>query len=136
MKREIKDRWVAALKSGTYQQGRGYLKQSDGYNSAFCCLGVLCDLYLQDGLDTSLWCLSEADYTDGQEVFDTPGECTETHLPRVVREWSGIRTDNAEFSMFDEELGGTITECLVDMNDTGAGFEQIAEAIEKNWRAL
>ena len=34
----IKKKWVAALRSGEYEQGQGYL-QKDG---KFCCLGVLC----------------------------------------------------------------------------------------------
>ena len=37
---EIKDKWIAALTSGEYKQGQGYLRLGDTY----CCLGVLCDL--------------------------------------------------------------------------------------------
>lgn len=35
---ELKAKWIAALRSGEYPQGRKRLKSSDGY----CCLGVLC----------------------------------------------------------------------------------------------
>lgn len=41
MTQELKDKWVAALKSGTYVQGRQMLKTPDG---RFCCMGVLCDV--------------------------------------------------------------------------------------------
>ena len=37
---EFKAAWVAALRSGKYQQGRGALRKGD----TFCCLGVACDL--------------------------------------------------------------------------------------------
>jgi hypothetical protein len=40
MKKEIRDRWVTALRSGEYEQGRHDLRRGD----EFCCLGVLCDV--------------------------------------------------------------------------------------------
>lgn len=39
MKRELFNRWMAALESGEYPHTRGYLYQSRG--SGYCCLGVL-----------------------------------------------------------------------------------------------
>lgn len=42
MKKGLKARWVAALRSGKYKQARKVLKRQDG--KAFCCLGVLCDI--------------------------------------------------------------------------------------------
>lgn len=48
---EIKDRWVAALRSGKYKQGRGTLCSYDGLSNerSFCCLGVLADLIDPEG---------------------------------------------------------------------------------------
>jgi hypothetical protein len=40
MKKEIKKRWVDALRSGEFRQGRRYLKRDGKY----CCLGVLCEI--------------------------------------------------------------------------------------------
>lgn len=40
MNPELKAKWVAALRSGKYEQGHEYLNK-DG---KFCCLGVLCDV--------------------------------------------------------------------------------------------
>jgi hypothetical protein len=45
LKPEIKTLWLEALRSGRYKQGFYRLK-SGGDN--FCCLGVLCDLYIQE----------------------------------------------------------------------------------------
>ena len=36
---ELKARWIAALRSGEYTQGRNALKTPEGH---YCCLGVLC----------------------------------------------------------------------------------------------
>ena len=41
MKKGLKARWIAALRSGKYQQGAGALRDAD---NRFCCLGVLCDI--------------------------------------------------------------------------------------------
>lgn len=43
---KLKDKWVTALRSGEYTQGRGGLR----INDTFCCLGVLCDL-----IDPTKW---------------------------------------------------------------------------------
>ena len=62
MNKEIKQKWIEALRSGKYKQTRGKLK---GRNGAFCCLGVLCDIqggkwecaknkYLLDGFYSSI----------------------------------------------------------------------------------
>lgn len=43
-------KWVEALESGKYKQGRGQLNASEG----FCCVGVLCDV-----VDPTKWVDSE-----------------------------------------------------------------------------
>ena len=40
MKSNRKKLWVAALRSGKYEQGKEYLR----WGNKFCCLGVLADL--------------------------------------------------------------------------------------------
>src|SRR3954466_4218538 len=47
---EVKEKWVAALRSGEYKQGRSYLhSQNPDGEDRFCCLGVLCELAVQEG---------------------------------------------------------------------------------------
>lgn len=41
MDKKLKDKWVKALMSGKYEQGRDCLVSGDRY----CCLGVLGDVY-------------------------------------------------------------------------------------------
>lgn len=43
MNPEIKTKWVEALRSGKYKQGKKSLRSREG--DKYCCLGVLCDLY-------------------------------------------------------------------------------------------
>jgi hypothetical protein len=47
MDKAIKVQWVAALRSGQYAQGYQRLREED----RFCCLGVLCDLAMQEERD-------------------------------------------------------------------------------------
>lgn len=42
MKKEIAMRWIEALRSGKYMQGKGRLRS---FYDEFCCLGVLCNLH-------------------------------------------------------------------------------------------
>lgn len=41
MKKSIAMKWVKALRSGKYKQGRKVLKNSEG---KYCCLGVMCEV--------------------------------------------------------------------------------------------
>lgn len=108
--RESVQKWIAALRSGDYQQGTGALCTVDGEQERYCCLGVACDLYSQEHpeLRTST--------QDGQRKF---GRNT-MWLPEEVREWLGLQYGAGEFGMTS----------LSDMNDTGSTFDHIAKTIE------
>jgi len=43
MNKELKDKWVVALRSGKYKQGGDCLRNSR--ENTYCCLGVLCDIH-------------------------------------------------------------------------------------------
>ncbi len=56
MDANLKQTWIAALRSGKYKQGRGALKKiefdfvtDEPKPPTFCCLGVLCDLVDPEG---------------------------------------------------------------------------------------
>lgn len=115
MKRELKEKWLAALRGEQYQQGRGTLRSFD----RFCCLGVLCDV-----IDPSRWA---SEYAPGglyayREEDDTHWESV---VPPNLREKIGL-----EFHACSQ---------LASMND-GIGsewygkpqnFKQIADHIEQ-----
>lgn len=120
MNQEIKDRWIAALRSGEYEQGRGYLK-SDG---KFCCLGVLCDLALKDGIvEADEERSSNVSYGDPANSVD----CSDHVLPWAVRRWAEIDSSLGDEIMVDI----TGHPYLTTVNDKGATFEQIAQIIEE-----
>lgn len=108
MKTEIKQLWIAALRSGEYQQGRGQLHTRD----RFCCLGVLCDI-----ADKNAWTGSQHEWFNHEEM---------TMLPDSVQEWAGLTTD-------DPKLGDAT--CIA-LNDGLDGyyphdFVSIADLIER-----
>ena len=110
MNPEIKARWVAALRSGRYQQGQGFLNK-DG---ALCCLGVLCDLY-----DPDAWVATGDGVAHMNDSVSFP--------PMEVNEWAG-------FDAMPDEIEVSINGCtqgLADHNDSGRTFLEIADAIEE-----
>jgi hypothetical protein len=110
MNLEIKQKWLEALRSGKYEQGRRVLRSAD---DKYCCLGVLCDL-----IDPNAW-------TPGGSYFESIGVCAVKH--RGFYEsmpGGGIREEAG--------LGPYESEKLAEMNDAGESFETIAKYIEEN----
>lgn len=102
MNKDIKDKWVAALRSGNYQQGQGSLRTENRY----CCLGVLCEI-------TGCRWRSEPDMFVALYKDSSTGS---TYIPEQLREELGM-------SLVDEEK-------LATRNDTGATFSELADVIE------
>ena len=109
MNPQIKQKWVSALRSGEYQQGRNYLRTDNG----FCCLGVLCDLYIKE--NQLEWDLTNNGHND--YMFQDMVGC----LPVSVKEWADL--DNPHVNVGESTL--------VRLNDSGSTFEQIADVIEE-----
>jgi hypothetical protein len=99
---EIMQKWIAALRSGEYQQGVELLAYKHDGGTSYCCLGVLCDVI---------------NYPK-KEWFENTAE-----LPRLVTEKVGIQ----ECGQFDEDN----KQCLALMNDQGMSFAEIADWLEK-----
>lgn len=121
MKKVIADLWVEALRSGMYDQG----KEALNHEQCFCCLGVLCEVAIKDGLQLEKANeLSEGKLT-GAVVYDG-AYCT---LPSSVMEWAGIRDQYGKFN-------AKKMKSLVRLNDNGMSFDGIADVIEKNYHLL
>lgn len=103
----IKQRWVAALRAGTYQQGRHRLRTTDGQ---YCCLGVLCDLVSPESWEQG------AGHHISRPAGDGLGHST--MLPGSIRMLAGL-----------EE---SVTFTLINLNDAGQSFDRIADYIEGN----
>jgi len=114
MNKEIKAAWVAALRSGSYSRGTGYLRQrNDKGRLQYCCLGVLCNLGAQA---KNKW------YEDSDLFYYDDNE---SELPANVAKTAGISQDAESI--------------LIDMNDgsgdyagKSCGFKKIAAWIDKN----
>lgn len=114
----VKAQWLTALRSGEYQQGRGYLRRND----TFCCIGVLADLAIKAGIGE--WMDYPGDDAPGVRMYTADpsnGLVAEgAVLPLPVRNWSRL-------SRFQVVALG-----LMEMNDNDEPFERIADVIEKN----
>jgi len=134
MKQEIKQRWIDALRSGEYPQTMGKLRDEGGY----CCLGVLCELAVEDGIIAPPTQAAQGWWTYGSQV---------DLLPSGVMDWAGLYDPNpsitvfkeVEDSYFDEELGEEVDDyyetnepdSLAEFNDAGHDFIEIAYLIDE-----
>ena len=118
MNPEIKAQWVAALRSGEYKQGQGRLNGSLG----FCCLGVLCDLAVKQGVTE--WELIQ----ESHDPCYTCGGYSST-LPECVGSWAGF-PDGPGLGLGPRVTRWPREETLADLNDTGSTFPEIADLIE------
>lgn len=124
MNKHIAERWVQALRSGQYKQGKLELRPGP---ESYCCLGVLCDLYrVEQGKGE--WATSG---NLSAWVFSAPNEdITETEaavIPEVVQKWAGMESVEGNYC-------GEIS--LAGLNDGGSTFPELADLIEKKWEVL
>lgn len=75
MDKELKAKWVAALRSGKYKQGKGVLR---GHSNAYCCLGVLCEVAGHDPVE---W---QTAYGANHVRVDVAGIITETNAHQLA----------------------------------------------------
>lgn len=119
MNREIRNLWIAALRSGDYQQGTGNLQHiysaDEGYK--YCCLGVLCDIAKLHGVDVPT--NEEGWYTSNDPDF---------LLDKNVRVWAGLNDDDGNYNPI---YGGS--GALYRDNDNRTSFNQIADIIEREF---
>ena len=124
-------RWVDALRSGEYKQGKGYLHNS---SDEFCCLGVLSDLAVKEGVMPK-WELVDAQsgpLRSVEKVYACDGAMR--YMPDAVMELVGL---NSTFGSFYVSDGGeTAVDSLAARNDQGNTFEQIAWLIASRPRGL
>lgn len=103
MRKELKDKWTAALRSGEYKQAKDILKT----NSGNCCLGVLCEL-------TNVPHVLNGDVY----MFEFPDGSRKCGMPS--QRW-----------MNDIGLNVINAGSLAEANDHGKTFNQIADMIDQ-----
>lgn len=123
MNKEIKQRWINALRSGKYSQTEGCLRDGKGY----CCLGVLTDIAIKDGVIEGWQDRPGRPYVVVDQVGIIPPFEQDAVLPKKVAEWAGLDDANPFVSIPGESYPVNIS----DPNDNGYSFKQIADIIEE-----
>lgn len=119
----IRDRWIPALRGGTYRQGSRALHQGD----TFCCLGVAVDLLMQAG-EMPGW---TDDPENGEAVIPlADGSVESGFLPPAVAARLGLAHDGGHLDGEGWEIGGRRYVSLADANDDGATFAEIADTLD------
>lgn len=124
MNKRIKAKWLAALRSGEYNQGRHRLKHTfsgkDPFSCGkklkkptFCCLGVLCDLEKK-----GKWVETNPDAPE-DVFFEFENEKSDETPPVTLLKKVGL-------------CGEAIDELVTLNDDKRARFKKIADFIEKN----
>lgn len=109
----IRDRWVAALRSGQYPQAFNNLRTDDG----FCCYGVLCELAVQDGVIPP----PEREPSTATYAYGNAASL----LPPPVKAWAEIQFKQMGLAKAND--GWTSRDGA---NHPSVGFAQIADFIE------
>ncbi len=129
MNLEIKEKWVAAIRSGKYKQGKRRLKKINHLTGdlEYCCLGILCEIHAEEtGIDFHL--------SNGNFMYYNHG----TFLPEIVIDWAGLPKENHNIdieglspdTLVVVERDGRQTN-LAYLNDNVLDFEGIAGIIEE-----
>lgn len=109
MDKEIKKKWVEALRSGKYRQGHYVLRDE---NDSFCCLGVLVDITYP-----SMW--------SKEAIFNNPRK-PGISCYAAINSTFFLPSELAIKFNISKDMGDELTS----MNDEGYSFDDIANYIE------
>lgn len=114
MDKELKDKWVAALRSGEYKQTKGKFHDTTRETGGYCCLGVLCEVAKPEE-----WDGRRLSYKNdfGDTCYDT--ECL---TPSLIERW---KFDGKEYDLMYMNDG------IGPYRDNPKSFSVIADYIEK-----
>ncbi len=148
-----------ALRSGNYVQGEGQLRFTpfEAGQDKYCCLGVLCELAIEDGVHISR--RTKADQAGIAHIYGS----SNNYPPEHVLDWAGIRINSEivhsrnislrgiNLPKYYENANGAVV-CgrfdspvslnresrfqgltLARLNDEGFSFDQIADIIMYFW---
>lgn len=111
MRSEVKDAWVAALRSGDYRHGKFQLRDVENH---FDAIGVLCEVAIKSGVDIEVKAFTDPARKDPL-FWGYTYDGYASWAPPSVKEWAG-----ADFSL----------NRLAILGDK-MGFEKLADHIEK-----
>lgn len=113
MNPQVKELWTAALRSGRFNQGFYQLAADDSY----CCLGVLCEIAVQEGV------IDTATELNGEKRYGSQ----KTYLPQQVVDWADLESRSPQVEVSEGSRS------LSSLNDSRFyDFNKIANLIERN----
>jgi hypothetical protein len=117
---EHRRKWVAALKSGTWDQVHGALAQStiSGGIQGYCCLGVASELARIPKSIQPVAVYWGQEYATG-------------YLPREAMAWLGVRVNNPRIRVQVFNDFGDPYIALSQLNDEGYSFREIGALLEE-----
>ena len=102
--------WIVALRSGKYKQGKDQLQSGQ----KFCCLGVACLVYEEETGNKLMRSASNALMGLDLDFYED------------VQNWLSLRNPSGKGEKCKRENN------LINLNDGGHTFDEIADIIEKN----
>lgn len=119
-------KWVAALRSGEYNQCQMRLHiEGDGY----CCLGVACEVFIKEGGKLTKFIQEDPNHLRTGNIASYDGSYGV--LPKSVTKWLGLAHPDGQYIDKMSKISG-----LTDLNDCGATFKEIADLIESEPKGL
>lgn len=136
------------LETTALRQGRGRLAAYPDGRSAYCCLGVMCEVAMDSGIAVDRTVNLTSYVTDETAVKIIRYDDEEILLPGSVQQWLGLPSRNPDVSVavvedvipdysdFDTAMddgteGERTVVRLVDLNDNGVDFKTIAKILRK-----
>jgi hypothetical protein len=110
---EVKKLWANDLRANADKQGKNFLNKQD---KEFCCWGRLCELAVQHGVITDKTIDKDGYISYVGDAFGPTFK---------LSNWVGI----SQFTTFDI---GDQSNTLMNYNDSGVSFHDIADAIERS----
>jgi hypothetical protein len=132
MNPELKQKWLAALRSGEYKQARGYLKTEFGY----CCLGVLCDVSGLGEFTPVPGGVFKFEAPSFESCEGSPSTTAQHALEIDAYKLVDPALVRAAYAKHDREVPESIDWCIRDgmnvmgLNDNGVPFDIIADIVE------
>jgi hypothetical protein len=123
MLNENAKKWVAALRSGRFEQGRWklhFLGNGVAEPDSYCCLGVACVLAIESGIQ-----LDTVDAGGLRRYADPGGQGSINYLPETVQAWLGLSNSQGLYKGENYKV-----QSLADDNDKRKTFSEIADIIE------
>lgn len=115
LREKLIKRWLKALRSGKYKQGRGQLVLQESDGKYYCCLGVVCEEARKMG------------------IYKTDRAYRErVSLPEKISRILGLHSYSGGF-MSDVRFQKMNYDRLDWLNDQGMSFKKIADLIEKKF---